>query len=333
MAFENFPSAEHPTVPAPAPQKNNFRNILTGFLVISLLGTWGYIIWDKNQTKKELDKKETALASTSAEKDELKNDLQEATARFDMIKTSMANMEHSKDSVITKRDRDINEKKNRIQQLLAKVNASTEELAEAKKLISSLNEDITDFRTQIETLQNEKLVLTHEKETVTKQRDIVQKNLDSATNVLKQKEDIIDVGSTLNATNFSIAGINEKGGKEKETTTAKRVDKLRISFDLAENRVAQSGSKNLYVCITAPDGTPVAVEALGSGRFTTREGLEKIYTQRVDVNYTQGQRQTVSFDWKQGSNFATGDYKIEVYHNGFKIGEGIRHLKKGGWFS
>ena len=27
------------------------------------------------------------------------------------------------------------------------------------------------------------------------------------------------------------------------------------------------------------------------------------------------------------------DYKIQVYHNGFKIGEGVTSLKKGGLFS
>jgi hypothetical protein len=32
------------------------------------------------------------------------------------------------------------------------------------------------------------------------------------------------------------------------------------------------------------------------------------------------------------SDFQKGDYKIEIYHNGFKIGEGTRTLKKGGLF-
>jgi hypothetical protein len=40
----------------------------------------------------------------------------------------------------------------------------------------------------------------------------------------------------------------------------------------------------------------------------------------------------VSFDWKADKNFQSGDYKIEIYHNGFKIGEGVRSLKKGGIF-
>ena len=74
------------------------------------------------------------------------------------------------------------------------------------------------------------------------------------------------------------------------------------------------------------------MEALGSGMFTTRDGEQKTFTQKVSVNYSQGQKQTVSFDWKQNTPFQIGNYKIEVYHNGFKIGEGVRAFRKGGLF-
>ena len=117
------------------------------------------------------------------------------------------------------------------------------------------------------------------------------------------------------------------------TTTAKKVDKLRISFDLDENMITQSGQKELYIVITGPDGIPIALDEQGSGKFSTREGDEKVFTTKLDINYTQNKRQTVSFDWKQNSNFATGNYKIEVYNNGFKVGEGLKPLKKGGLFS
>ena len=41
----------------------------------------------------------------------------------------------------------------------------------------------------------------------------------------------------------------------------------------------------------------------------------------------------VSFDWKQKDAYKEGDYKIEIYNNGFKIGQGVKTLKKGGLFS
>lgn len=330
MAFENFPSAGTPTPQYQPPKKSDWRTFLLIALVIALLGTWGFIIWDKNKTKEILVQKDTAYSSVVTEKDTLQSLLDEATMRFDMLKTSNA----KKDSSITIKDREISEKKIRIQSLLSKAHATAAELAEAKRLITSLNSDIQSYQVQIETLKGQNVQLTHEKEAVTKEKIKVQQNLDSATTVIKQREEVIDVGSTLHAANFNIIGVNErKNGKEKETTTAKRVDKLRISFDLDENRIATSGSKDLFICITGPDGNPIAVEALGSGKFTTRDGEEKLYTHKLQVNYTQGQKQTVSFDWKQNSSYATGDYKIEVYNNGFKIGEGIRHFKKGGLFS
>jgi hypothetical protein len=49
------------------------------------------------------------------------------------------------------------------------------------------------------------------------------------------------------------------------------------------------------------------------------------------MEYEQGTRKALQFPIRQ-SDFQTGNYKIEIYHNGFKIGESIRSLKKGGLF-
>ncbi len=49
--------------------------------------------------------------------------------------------------------------------------------------------------------------------------------------------------------------------KKKLLKLAKRADLFRISFDLDENRVAPSGEKDLYVCVTGPDGHPITVPA------------------------------------------------------------------------
>ncbi len=329
MAFENFPSATGTPPPPPETPKTDWRFFLTVGLVIALLGTWGYIIYDKSKTRETIQQKDNLYSTVVTEKDNLKSLLDEATLRYDELKT--ANVK--KDSIITAKDRDIADKKARIARIIADKNATEKDLAEARQLIASLNTDIDSYKVQIETLKNENQQLTREKELVTEERNEVKRNYDSARSVIRDRENVIDVGSTLHASGFNIVGIDEKkGGKEKETSKAKRADKLRISFNLDENRIAPSGMKDLYVCITGPDGKPVAVEALGSGMFNTREDGQKIYTQKVQITYTQGQKQTVSFDWKQNTQFNVGNYKIEVYHNGFKIGEGIAVLKKAGLF-
>lgn len=333
MAFENYPEAEKIQTTFATPgstNRTNWKTILTGGLIAALLGTWGYIIYDKNQTKETIDQKETVIATTSTQRDQLQKELDDAAMRYDVLKTSNS----KKDSAISSKDNDIANKQAKIRELLSKTNATQAELSEARRLIKSLNGDIDGYKEQVAVLQQQKTKLISEKAIVVAQRDRVQRNYDSSTIVIKQKNDMLDVGSTLHASNFNITGINEKNnGKEKVTTTAKRVDKLRITFDLDENMIANSGEKEIYVCITGPDGNPVAVQAMGSGTFNTKDGAEKTFTQKLDVNYTQNKRQTVSFDWKQNSNYSIGNYKIEVYNNGFKVGEAYKPLKKGGLFS
>ena len=328
MSFENFPESKT-SEQKPQPKKNNTRTILTGLLLVALLGTWGYIIWEKNQAKQEKQVLTSQITISDSSKNQLQGELNDALNRLDMLKTNNAKA----DSLIRTKDKDIADLKSRVQTILNNKNATAQELAMAKGLIEQLRNNINVYTKEIEKLQGEKIKLTEEKRTITEERDVVKKNYDSATTVIKEKEDIIDIGSTLHASNFNIIGLKERGSKEKETTTAKRVDKLKISFDLDENRITQSGLKDIFVSITAPDGTPVAVEALGSGKFVTRDGVEKLYTKKIQVNYIKGEKQSISVQWQQNTSFQTGDYKIEVYNNGFKIGEGTRNFKKGGLFS
>ncbi|HYJ63340.1 MAG TPA: hypothetical protein VEV62_06330, partial [Parafilimonas sp.] len=212
------------------------------------------------------------------------------------------------------------------------------DLKKAHNMIAELNGKITDLLTQIDQLkqQNQTLTtantdLTTQRDTLTAQKTRVEQNL-AVTD--SERAHIQDVGSTLHASNINITAINIKSsGKEKVTSTAKRADVFRISFDLDENRIAASGTKELYVCVTGPDGHPITIPANGSGTFTTREEGDKVFTNKVDVQYEQGKRTPVSFDWKpENGKYQTGDYKIQIYQNGYKIGEGTKSLKKGGLF-
>lgn len=327
MSYENFPESQSDE--GKNSKNKTGRNILTAILVIALLATWGYIIFDKNKTRQEKQDLTTQIVNSDSAKNELQRELDDAALRLDALKTSNVKA----DSLLKTKDKDIEALQARVRSIINNRNATQAQLAEARRLIAQLKGNIETYTAQIDSLTVANTQLTENNRVVTQQRDVAQKNYDSANVVIKQKEDVIDVGSTLHASDFSIEGVKEKkSGKEKVTSTAKRVDKLKISFTVDENRITTSGTKDIYVCITAPDGKPVSVDALGSGTFTTRDGVQKPFTKKVQINYVQGQKQPVSVEWSQNSKFQTGDYKIEIYNNGFKIGEGTRTLKKGGLF-
>jgi len=327
MSYENFPESQSEEVKTT--KSNTGRNVLTAILIIALLATWGYIIFDKNKTNKEKQDLTTQVVNSDSAKNELQRELDDAALRLDALKTSNSKA----DSLLKTKDKSIEDLQARVRAIIHNKNATAAQLDEARRLIAQLKGNIETYTAQIDSLTVANAQLTENNRVVTQQRDVAQKNYDSANQVITQKQNVIDIGSTLHASDFTIEGIKDKkSGKEKVTTNAKRVDKLKMTFTIDQNRITQTGPQDIYVCITAPDGKPVSVEALGSGTFTTRDGVQLPYTKKIQINYIQGEKQPVSVEWSQNSKFQTGEYKIAIYNNGFKIGEGTRTLKKGGLF-
>jgi hypothetical protein len=198
-------------------------------------------------------------------------------------------------------------------------------------MIADLNNQIASLEAEVSRLTGENQELTANNTQLTAEKQVLEQNLTTSTTEKEALAQTVDVGSTFSASNIQITPVNEKkSGKEKTTTSAKRVDKLVVSFDV-ENRIARSGPAEMYIMVTAPDGKVISDPALGSATLTTRTDGDKPYTAKVPVEYEQGTRKALSFPLRQ-EDFQRGDYKIEIYHNGFKIGEGIRTLKKGGLF-
>ena len=325
MSTTNYPSA----TPQSQPPRKDSKNLIIALLAVGILGTWGYFLYDKNKSDKNLAQVQKEYITVDSAKNELDKSYSAALGRLD----SLTGYNNELEGKLTDRNSEIKKLRGRIDGLVKKQNLTAKEKEEAKALIAELNEKITGMEQEIERLKTENTQLNTDLNTEKTKTTQLTTDLQTTTTAKQELEQKVDVASTLNASNIAVTPVNEKkGGKEKVTATAKRVDKLVISFDV-DNRIVQSGGTDVYVCITSPDGKPVSVEALGSGSFTTREDGEKVFTAKVPVDFEQGKKKHVEFAWKQNSEFQKGNYKIEVYHNGFKIGEAVRELKKGGLFS
>jgi myosin heavy subunit len=324
-----IPSATAQRVP---PKKDN-RGTIIGILLFVIFGLVGYIIYDKVQDAKltdSLTSTEKSLAATKIDYqnlDSAKNILQAqydiAVNKIDTLSTVNVQLNQA----LQQRNSDIAKKKEYIKSILSKTNASEAELKEAQQKIAELNGEIESYVTEINKLKQENQQLTTDKNNLTVEKDqltIEKKQLSSEKKNLEEK---VDVASTLSASNINITAIKMSGSKEKTTERASKADFFRLSFVIDENRVAPSGNKQIYVVVKTPDGKTSA----SHGTFKTREGSEIQYTETIPVNYEQGKVIPVSFDWKPGSEFIAGDYRIEIYNNGFKIGETVKPLKKGGF--
>ena len=323
MTNTNYPSA----TPNPQPRGSNNKGIIIGVLAAALLGTWGYWLYKNNQSSQEITSHETKETAYMSARDSVQMLYNDALSRLDSITGNNNNLQGQ----LTDKTTEISKLKSEINSILKKKNATQAELAKAKDLITQLNSKIENLEADNARLTGENQQLTSANTQLTEEKTTLQQNLQTTTAEKDELASTVDVASTFSASNFQISPIHEKkNGKEKTTSTAKRVDKLVVSFDV-ENRIAKSGPADMYVIVTAPDGKVISDPSMNSGTFTTRNEGDKTFTSKVTVDYEQGTRKAMSVPIRQ-NDFQTGDYKIEVYHNGFKIGEGVKTLKKGGLF-
>lgn len=323
MTNTNYPSATPQNQP---PRANNNKNLVIGVLAAALLGTWGYWLYRNNQASEQIHSQQAQVASSMTQRDSVQLLYNDALSRLDSITGNNNNLQGQ----LADRNSEISKLKAEINGILKKRNATQAELAKAKQLISQLNSRIETLEADNARLTGENQQLTAYNTQLTSEKAVLEQNLQTTTSEKEELAQTVDVASTFSASNIQITPVNEKkNGKEKTTSTAKRVDKLVLSFDV-ENRIARSGAADMYVIVTAPDGK-VITDPSGA-TFTARNEGDKPFTARQSVEYEQGTRKSVNIPIRQ-SDFQTGDYRIEVYHNGFKIGEGIRSLKKGGLFS
>jgi len=320
----NYPSA----TPQSQPPKKDYKNLIIGLLAAGFLGTWGYLLWNNNKQEQVQTQQQAQISKVTDEKGQLQKNFDDALVRLD----SLTGEKNSLQGKLNEGQGEIAKLKGQIRGLLNKQHLTAAEQQKAQELIKDLNDKISNLEQQVAQLTQENQQLNADKTQLTQDKDKLTTDLQTTTSAKQDLEKKVDVASTLNASNIAIVPMHEKkDGKDKETTTARKVNKLMIDFDVA-NRIAQSGQTDVYVCITGPDGKPISVPALGSGTFTTRDDGDKIFTAKVPVDFEAGKTKSVQFAWKQNSEFQRGNYKIEIYHNGFKIGEGTRELKKGGIF-
>ena len=311
------------------PQSKNFKNAIIGVLSVALVATGGYLAYDKSNSTKTIDQQQVQIAAVTTEKSELQSSFDASLARLDSMETVTTGL----NSTIEEKNKEISKAKDEIRVILNNKNATAAQLAKAKGLIASLNSKITSMEQEIAKLTEDNRVLGEEKVALIADKEKLTTDLTTTTTAKVELEKKVDVASTLNASNIVITPVNvKKNGREKVSTTAKRVDKMVVSFDVA-NRIIQNGSTDVYVLVIGPDGKPITTSAENSGTFTTREEGDKTFTAKLPVDLETSKTKNVAFSFIPGTNFIQGDYKIQIYQNGFLIGQGTRSLKKGGLFS
>lgn len=155
---------------------------------------------------------------------------------------------------------------------------------------------------------------------------------DSIMNLKQVKADLnkqVEVASVLKARNVRVAYIDSKGRVKTDDDNefkGKRVEKIRVTFNIDDNKVAKTETKQAYLRMIEPSGSTVYDMSTGGGSFIAANGEEMFYSAMQDFMFSN-QQPEISFVYEKGNDFADGNYTVELYAEGHKIGQGTFKIK------
>lgn len=276
-------------------QQNNSSSslkVIIAILAILLVGSLVYIYKLTTDAKTV----QTELTKTLSDKELVMKDLQELKATYD---AAIAENTSMSEELIKEREKVVN--------LINDVNKS--------------KGDASKYRSQYLKLESNMKVLMAENEGLKKQNQTLTTQRDSTVVVLGeskkynevlvgQNEELaktVEIGSKLTVLNMKTSAYKiRSSGKQIETEKAGRADVLKISFTIAENKIAKSGDKSYYVQVIDSKSN-----VLGDKQTVSFGEKSLTYSFIANVKY-ENKTVDVSEDLP-GKDFAKGTYFVNVF--------------------
>lgn len=313
--------------------KQNFTAIAIT-AIIALLGLNGYQWYVNNKLSSANQVQQTEMMEMQKIQAELDQDYQAALESLEEMRGENSQL----NSLIDSQKSELKAQKDKINNLIW----SKKELDKAKAEIKSLNANVAKYMADIQQLREENKTLSEsntqltmrvEEEIKAKEEVIQARNSLSSEkeSLMKTNETLstkVDMANAIKINYLEVKGFEVKDdGKLKEKSKAKDIEMLRVCFLTETNMVTSPGNKKFYIRVINPTGETVAVESAGSGVLTNKQDNSQVrYTTSGDVNY-KNEDTNACIDWTLPEKLIKGDYKLEMYNNGFMVGKGQFKLK------
>ena len=140
--------------------------------------------------------------------------------------------------------------------------------------------------------------------------------------IIKQNEALqkqVAIGAVLQINNVLSSGIRiRSSGAQSETTRASKTNMIKTCFSIIENKLAQAGDKEIYIRIL--DSEENLLNAPTPLTIINQQKEELKMSSKRTINY-QNQDTDLCIFYEIENSIPAGNYSVEVYAEGFLIGE------------
>jgi regulator of replication initiation timing len=311
---------------ANTPENRSNRKLLIGGLLVVLISINGILIYMNYQKKEKTEEQAEIIRVKNSELENQIKVYEALKADFERQSQELQAMGLENDS---------------LESQIANIASDLEELRGFRKRSYSLADQrrfrdrATAFEQQLKQKDDEIAKLKSDNEVLFTENTglkTAQTQLADSLTTMKTTNQTLNekvmIASRLEAQNLNVNIINQRG-KEKEDNDnefrAKRVDKIRVQFNLAKNDVAQREPKTVFMRLIEPDGAALYNLATGSGSFQI-DGENMYYTAKRDFVFDNSQQQ-LSFTYDKDAEYKKGEHIVELYTDGFMIGKTTFVLK------
>jgi SMC interacting uncharacterized protein involved in chromosome segregation len=303
--------------------QNNGRAILVIVLVLLLLGLNGYLFYLNQVSNKQI----------ALQKDTIKG--KDATIKVKVNTADSLTQElEEKILEIQKLGGDTTELHHALLKLRQDLRNSRGARAGDLKKIADLNGKIEEYIAELGAKEEEIQMLKKERETVYSDNQSLKTNIakrdDSLSRLVtiqKAKDEQIKLAQVLRVEGVLITTLDKKGKEHKEDRyKASKIDKLKVVFNFADNKVAKVETKEVMLRVMEPDGATVSESSLGGGSLKTKDNKDVPFSAKQAILFDNS-HSPQSFVWTKGSEYKVGTYTIEIWCEGYVMGGGTFIVK------
>jgi hypothetical protein len=294
------------------PKNDLGKNIIVVILVLVVLISGTKLYLDHLEKSKQTEEISVLTAENQAlgtRLDSVEKELQIRIQELEKLGANVTELRFLQDQLIQ-------EKKSNIQRSAGEIEALNQRITDLSNLLLQKDKEISELQGQNEALSSENKVLKNNQTELEKEvSEINQKKQELATKVA--------IASKLKLSGIRISGVNARGkaldGKDK-TFKKKQLKGIQVVVQLADNSVAEKGSRTAYLQVVDPNKLPIFDLAKGSGKANW-SGKEEFYTAKQEF-WFDTKEQTLVFFYEKGSPYSPGVHEVKLYVDQQYLGSG-----------
>jgi hypothetical protein len=282
-------------------KNNNGLKVLAGLLGVILLGTIIYTVTLYQEKKKN-------EAVLTQEKELVVSDLESLKSEYDkaILESNKTNEE-----LVAARDN--------IAKYIDSVNAMKADLATLsryRRQVGVLKKEREELLRQVDSLKQSNTMIAMQRDSTYAELEKQTVFNDSLIVQNTQLADAVERGSALNLTQFTVDAVRERSnGTLRSTSRARRTDKLKICFTVADNVIAEAGDREFYIEVLDPQGNVMG----GTNSKSIEDGPTISYTKNTNFYYENAALDVCDYISNYAGEFQQGNYMVNVYDDALKL--------------